>query len=64
MVTDFKFEVIFGLRGHVKAATASEATKMAVKSKMHMDTRVIEVAKSDFLGHLGHMVAVMASEAT
>ena len=39
-ITEIKSEVIRGLRGHLEAATASEATKMAVRSNMHMDTRV------------------------
>ena len=48
-VTEFTYEVISGLQGHLEAATASEATKMAVRSNMHMDTWVNEVAdfKSD-----------------
>ena len=43
-VTDFKSEVEIDLRGCLEAAMASEATKMAVRGYMHMDTRVIEVA--------------------
>ena len=31
------------LRGHLGAAMASEATKMATRGNMHMDTKVIEV---------------------
>ena len=42
-VTEFSFEVSFDLRGHLEAAMVSEATKMAVRGNMHMDTRVIEV---------------------
>ena len=45
-VTEFKYEVICGLRGHLEAATASEATKMAVRCNMHIDTRVIDVDDS------------------
>ena len=30
------------LRGRLEAAMASEATKMAIRGNMHMDTRVIE----------------------
>ena len=45
---------------------ASEATKIAVRSSMHMETRVIGATEYDFeirsdLG--GHMEAAMASEA-
>ena len=40
-VTELKFEVMCDLRGHLEAATASEATKMAVRSKMHMDVRLL-----------------------
>ena len=43
-VTDFSSEVICDLPGHLEAAMASEATKMAIRGNMHMDTRVIEVA--------------------
>ena len=43
-VTDFKSEVKFDLRGRLEAAMASEATKMAVRSNMHIDTGVIEDA--------------------
>ena len=43
-VTEFTYEVISGLRGHLEAATASEATKMALRSNMHMTTRVSEIA--------------------
>ena len=49
---------------------ASEATKMAVRGNMHINTRVIEVAdfksevKFEFWGHWGHFEATMASEAT
>ena len=46
---------------------ASEATKMAIRGNMHMDTRVIEVAdfksevKFDLWGYWGHLEAAMAS---
>ena len=43
-VTEFNSVVIFDLRGHLEAAMASEATKMAVRCNTHMDARVIEVA--------------------
>ena len=43
-VTEFQFEAICDLQGQLEAAMASEATKMAVRGNMHMDTRVIEVA--------------------
>ena len=39
-VTELNFEVRCDLRGHLEAAMASEATKMAVRGNMHMDTRV------------------------
>ena len=42
-LTEFNFEVSFDLRGHLEATMAQEATKMAVRGNMHMDTRVIEV---------------------
>ena len=56
-VTEFHFEAICDLQGQLEAAMASEATKMAVRGNMHMDTRVIEVAdfkseaKYDFGDH-------------
>ena len=43
-VTEFNSEARCDLRGHLEAAMASEATKMAIRGNMHMDTRVIEVA--------------------
>ena len=43
-VTDLKYEVRIDLRGRSEAAMASEATKMAVRSNMHIDTGVIEDA--------------------
>ena len=69
-VADFKSEVKFdpwGRWGHLEAAMASEATKMAIRGNMHMDTRVIEVAdfksevKFDLWGYRGYLVADMAS---
>ena len=42
-VTEFNFEARCDLQGHLEAAMASEATKMAVRDNMHMDTRVIKV---------------------
>ena len=42
------FEVRCDLQGRLKAATASEATKMAVKGNIHMDTRVVEVTEFNF----------------
>ena len=38
------FEVRSDLRGCLEAAMASEAAKMAVRSNMHVDSRVIEAA--------------------
>ena len=43
-VTEFNSEARCDLRGCLEAAMASEATKMAIRGNMHMDTRVIEVA--------------------
>ena len=43
-VTEWNFEVRSDLQGCLEAAMASEATKMAVKSNMHMETRVIKIA--------------------
>ena len=43
-VTELNLEVRCDLRGHLEVAMASEATKMAVRDNMHMDTRVIKVA--------------------
>ena len=54
----------------MKAAMASEATKMSVRGNIHMDNKVIEVTnfKSevtfDLRGHQGHLEAIMTSEAT
>ena len=42
-VTEFNFEVSLDLRGHLEATMALEATKMAVRGNMHIDTMVIEV---------------------
>ena len=43
-VTEFNSEARCDLRGCLEAAMASEATKLAIRGNMHMDTRVIEVA--------------------
>ena len=43
-VTEFKYEARCDLRGHLEAATASEATQMSLRGNMHMDPRVIKVA--------------------
>ena len=43
-VTEFNSEARCDLRGCLEAAMDSEATKMAIRGNMHMDTRVIEVA--------------------
>ena len=45
-VTEFDYEARCDLQGCFEAAMASEATKMAVRGNMHIDTRVIE--DSDF----------------
>ena len=42
-VKQFNSEVRSDLRGHLEVAMTSEATKMAVRGNMHMDTRVIRV---------------------
>ena len=66
-VTDFNSEVISNLRGHLEAAMASEAIKVAVRCNMHMNTRIIKVAdfKSEFnFEPRGHLEAVMTSEYT
>ena len=39
-VTELNFKVRSDLRGCLEAAMASEATKMAVRDNMNMDTRV------------------------
>ena len=43
-VTELNYEVRCDLRGCLEAAMASEATKMAVRDNMHINTRVIEFA--------------------
>ena len=43
-VTELNYEVRPDLQGCLEATMASEATKMAVRGNMHMDTRVIKVA--------------------
>ena len=40
-VTDLNSEVRCDLRGCLEAATVSEATKMAVRGNMYMDTRLV-----------------------
>ena len=47
-VTGLKSEVKFDLQGHLEAARASEAMKIALRGNMHMDTRVIEVTELNF----------------
>ena len=42
-VIEFNSEARCDLRGRLEAAMASEATKMAIRGNMHMDTRVILV---------------------
>ena len=42
--TELKSEVRFGLRGHLEATMASEATKMAIRGNVHMNTKVLLVA--------------------
>ena len=55
--TEFKSEVRSDLGGHMEAAMASEASKMAVPGNIHIDARVIKVAfiksdvKFDLQGH-------------
>ena len=55
--TEFKSEVRSDLGGHMEAAVASEASKMAVPGNIHIDARVIKVAfiksdvKFDLQGH-------------
>ena len=51
--TEFKSEVRSDLGGHMEAAMASEASKMAVPGNIHIDARVIKVAdvKFDLKGH-------------
>ena len=42
--TEVKYEVLSDLRGHLEAARASEATKVAVPGNMHIDPMVIDVS--------------------
>ena len=42
--TELKSEVRFGLRGHLEATMASEASLEAVRGNMHIGTRALEVA--------------------
>ena len=55
-VTEFDSEARCDLRGCLEAAMASEATKMAVRGNIYMDTRVIKVAdlKSEVKFYLHH----------
>jgi len=41
--TELKFEVRFGLQGHLEATMASEASLEAVRGNIHIGTRAIEV---------------------
>ena len=64
-VTEFNSEVTYDLRGCLEAAMASEATKMAVRGNMHMDTRVVEVTEFNFEVRCdlrGRLEATMASD--
>ena len=45
-VSEFNSEDRCDLRGRLEAAMASEATKMAVRGNMHMDTRVVRSLSS------------------
>ena len=45
-VIELNSEARCDLRGRLEAAMTSEATKMAIRGNMHMNTRVMEV--SDF----------------
>ena len=42
--TEFKFEVISDLQGHVEVTMASEATKMATPGNMQIDSSITEVS--------------------
>ena len=67
-VTGFNLDIRCGLRGHMEAATASEATIMAVPGNMDIYARVIEVAciksevKFDLQGCLEVTIALEATE--
>ena len=43
-VSEFNFEVRLDLQDHLEVTMASEATKMAVRGNIHMNTRVLVVA--------------------
>ena len=43
-VTEFNSEIRCDFRGRLEAAMALEATKMAVRGNMHIDTSEIKVA--------------------
>ena len=47
-VTEFNSEVRCDLRGRLEASMASEATNMAVRGNIHMDTKVVEVTEFNF----------------
>ena len=44
-VTEFNSEARCDLRGHLEATMASEATKMALRGNMHINTWKIEVGQ-------------------
>ena len=46
--TEFKFDVRSDLRGCLEVTMASEATKMAIRSRMHMEPRVIRATEYNF----------------
>ena len=46
--TELKFDVRSDLRGCLEVKMASEATKIAVRSSMHMETRVIGATEYNF----------------
>ena len=43
-ICNFKTDAKCGLRGHLEAAMASEATKKAIRGNLYMEPRVIVVA--------------------
>ena len=61
----FNSEVRSDLRGCLEAAMASEATQIAVRGDMHMNTRVVEVTEFNFEVRCdlrGRLEATMASD--
>ena len=71
-IADFKYEVKFNLWGYwgrLEDNMALEATKMAVRSNMHMETRVNEITefksevKFDLWGYWGRLEVIMSSNA-